>query len=76
VTVDASTEAGALIVSIGDDGIGMPPQGGTTGLGSKIIRSLTAQLAASLHVESGAAGTTVTIRLALMPEEPVRLVAS
>jgi two-component sensor histidine kinase/PAS domain-containing protein len=76
VTVDASTEAGALIVSIGDDGIGMSPQSGTTGLGSKIIRSLTAQLAASLHVESGAAGTTVTIRLALMPEEPVRLVAS
>ncbi len=73
VTVDASIAAGALVVRVGDNGVGMPAQSGASGLGSKIIRSLTAQLAASLHVESSAgAGTVVTIRLPLAPDQPAR----
>jgi len=75
VTVDAGIAAGTLTVRIGDNGVGMAAQGGGSGLGSKIIRSLTAQLAASLQVESGVgSGTTVTIRLPLAPEPARRVV--
>jgi len=73
VTVDASIAAGELAVRIADDGIGMAAESDSSGLGSRIIRSLTAQLRASLQVESRlGAGTVVTIRLPAEAEEPAQ----
>jgi len=69
ITVDAMVEEGELTVSISDDGVGMAPRAGGGGLGSRIIRSLAAQLAARIDVESETgAGTVVKVRLALAPE--------
>jgi two-component sensor histidine kinase/PAS domain-containing protein len=68
VTVDGHIEEGELVVSVSDDGVGMKPQNGEPGLGSRIIRALAAQLAATIHVDSSAqTGTTVTIRLSYTP---------
>jgi len=73
VTVDASIAAGELAVRIADDGIGMAAESDSSGLGSRIIRSLTTQLRASLQVESRVgAGTVVTIRLPADAEEPAQ----
>jgi two-component sensor histidine kinase len=49
-----------------DDGVGMSAQAGRTGLGSRIIRTLTAQIGAGLKISgTPGGGTTVTLRLAL-----------
>jgi two-component sensor histidine kinase len=55
-----------LVVRVIDDGIGMAAPAGRTGLGSRIIRTLTAQINAALEVDSTpGVGTAVTLRLAL-----------
>ncbi len=70
VTVEAATIAGELVVRISDDGVGMPPRDGTAGLGSRIIRSFAARIAATVDVQSAPrAGTVVTLRLKLAAEE-------
>jgi two-component sensor histidine kinase/PAS domain-containing protein len=67
VTVDAVSEHPELIVRVSDDGVGMQPGAGAGGLGSNIIRSLSARLGATVRIESGAgAGTVVTLRLPLV----------
>ncbi len=71
ITVDAQADHAALIVRVSDDGVGIQPENDRAGLGSRIIRSLTTQLAATMHVNSTPqAGTTVTLRLALRQPEP------
>jgi two-component sensor histidine kinase len=71
VVVEAFTERAQLTVRVSDDGIGMQPTIRGTGLGSRIISSLAAQLSATIHVESTLhAGTVVTLRLPLLQEEP------
>ena len=70
VSVETMMEAPQLIVRIHDDGVGMQPQAGEAGLGSRIIRSLAAQLAATIEVESvPRRGTVVTLRLPLQRKE-------
>jgi two-component sensor histidine kinase len=55
-----------LVVRVVDDGVGMVAQAGRTGLGSHIIRTLTAQINAALEIDSTpGVGTAVTLRLAL-----------
>jgi two-component sensor histidine kinase/PAS domain-containing protein len=69
VSVEASAEPSALVVRVRDDGIGMAPQATPDGLGTRIIRSLVGQLAATMEVASTPqAGTTVTLRLPLKAE--------
>ncbi len=71
VTVDAMRDGADLIVRVGDDGVGMAVPSGRTGLGSRIIRSLSAQLAATVRVDSTlGVGTVVAIRLPLRQREP------
>ena len=73
VVVEAWTDQEALVVSISDDGVGLSSHRGEDGLGSRIIRSLATQIAATLHMETGPdGGTVVTLRLNLLPGEPVR----
>jgi two-component sensor histidine kinase len=73
VVVEALTEGAELLVRISDDGVGMQPRSERDGLGSRIVQSLAAQLAASIEVESTpAVGTIVRLRLPLAPETPVR----
>jgi PAS domain S-box-containing protein len=65
-TVDAWREEGTLVVRVTDDGVGMNSETGGGGLGSRIIRSLSAQLGAETHVDSTpGVGTVVTLRLPL-----------
>jgi len=76
VVVDAYIETSELIVRVGDDGIGMQPPSGELGLGSRIIRALAAQLAATIEIDSSLdAGTRVTIRLPLAPAQPAQMAA-
>jgi two-component sensor histidine kinase/PAS domain-containing protein len=67
----AFPETSYLVVRIRDDGVGMQPQAAEAGLGSRIIRSLAAQLAAKIEVDSApGAGTLVTLRLPLHQKQP------
>ena len=76
VVVDAYIESSELIVRVGDDGIGMQPPSGELGLGSRIIRALASQLAATIEIDSSLdAGTRVTIRLPLAPAQPAQMAA-
>jgi len=71
VVVEAFTERAQLTVRVSDDGVGMQPTIRGTGLGSRIISSLAAQLSATIDVESTPhAGTVVTLHLPLLQEEP------
>jgi two-component sensor histidine kinase/PAS domain-containing protein len=66
VRVEARQEGADLVVMVIDDGVGMTAQGGRTGLGSRIIRTLTEQIKARLQIDSTPdGGTTVTLRLAI-----------
>ncbi len=51
------------ILSVRDDGVGMPtnPADATPGLGTSIVEALAQQLHASVKVESGKGGTSVSI---------------
>jgi PAS domain S-box-containing protein len=70
VVVDAWTEQSQLVIRVRDDGVGMQPRAGGSGLGSQIIRSLTARLGAGIHIESNSQdGTAVTFRMPLEQEE-------
>jgi two-component sensor histidine kinase/PAS domain-containing protein len=70
VVVDALTEQTQLTVRVSDDGVGMQPTIRGSGLGSRIISGLAAQLSATIHVESNPeVGTVVTLRMPLMKEE-------
>jgi two-component sensor histidine kinase/PAS domain-containing protein len=69
VRVRAFAEGGDLVVKVIDDGVGMAALTEHTGLGSRIISSLTARIEAGLEIESApGAGATVTLRLALSDE--------
>jgi two-component sensor histidine kinase/PAS domain-containing protein len=73
VVVEAARHPAELMVRVSDDGIGMKPRPDGEGLGSRIIRSLTARLGATIVVESRPqTGTTVTLRLPLEAETPRR----
>jgi two-component sensor histidine kinase len=75
VVVNAVQEESKLVVRVSDDGVGMPPAQRGGGLGSRIIRSLSAQLGATMQVESPPqGGTAVTFRLPLTQEQPPRRV--
>jgi len=64
VAVEAWTDPSQMIVRIRDDGVGMEQKSGRTVLGSKIIRSLIAQLDATIELDSAPnAGTKATSRL-------------
>jgi two-component sensor histidine kinase/PAS domain-containing protein len=66
VRVEARQDDEDLVVMVIDDGVGMSAQAGRTGLGSRIIRTLTAQIGAGLKISgTPGGGTTVTLRLAL-----------
>jgi len=66
VRVEARQDGNDLVVMVIDDGVGMAAGVGRTGLGSRIIRTLTAQINARLEIDSASGvGTTVTLRMAL-----------
>jgi two-component sensor histidine kinase/PAS domain-containing protein len=71
VVVNAMIERAQLMVRISDDGVGMAPAMRRSGLGSRIINALAAQLAATIQMESPLeGGTVVTLRLPLAPADP------
>jgi len=73
VTVDAWAEPRQLVVRVSDDGVGMQGATSGSGLGSSIIRSFAARLAASMDIASAPGeGTAVTLRLPLQDEETAR----
>ena len=63
IIVDYQSEGAAWTLSVGDNGIGMPDNHATTkaGLGTTIVSALATQLDASVTVETGDPGTTVSI---------------
>jgi len=66
VQVEARQDGEDLLVVVMDDGVGMTGQARRTGLGSRIIQTLTAQIKARLEIAgTPGGGTTVTLRLAL-----------
>jgi two-component sensor histidine kinase/PAS domain-containing protein len=66
VRVEARRDGEDLVVMVIDDGVGMAEPSVRTGLGSRIIQTLTAQIKARLAIDSTpGGGTTVTLRLAL-----------
>ncbi len=66
VRVEAHADGPDLVVKVIDDGMGMAAGIGQTGLGSRIIRTMTTQIDARLQIDSTPGqGTTVTVRLAL-----------
>jgi PAS domain S-box-containing protein len=70
VVVEAMRQQSHLLVRVSDDGAGMDVSTGGTGLGSRIIQSLAARLAATIRVDSTpGAGTVVTLRLPLWQTE-------
>ncbi len=78
VRVGLVQEGDDLLVRVSDDGVGMATQPEGTGLGSRIIRSLAAQVGAVVEVESFcSAGTTVILRVPLKRDavEPARVAA-
>jgi two-component sensor histidine kinase/PAS domain-containing protein len=73
VVVEAAREDAALLVRVRDDGVGLDPQAGRGGLGSRIIRSLAARIDATIDVESTPkVGTVVTLRMPLAPKDAAR----
>jgi two-component sensor histidine kinase/PAS domain-containing protein len=65
VRVDVRRDGADLVVRVIDDGAGMAEGVARAGLGSRIVRTLTAQINARLDIDSRpGAGTTVTLRLA------------
>jgi len=71
IVVESMTERAQLTVRISDNGVGMQPTSRRTGLGSRIVSGLAAQLSATIHVESTpGAGTVVTLRMSLVQEGP------
>jgi len=76
VRVGLVQEGDDLLVRISDDGVGMAPQPESSGLGSRIIRSLAAQVGAAVEVDSSSAtGTVVILRVPLQRDavEPARV---
>jgi PAS domain S-box-containing protein len=70
VVVEAMRQQSHLLVRVSDDGAGMDLTAGGGGLGSRIIQSLAARLAATLRVDSSpGTGTVVTLRLPLWQAE-------
>jgi two-component sensor histidine kinase len=66
VRVEARQDEEDLLIKVIDDGVGMAAPAIRSGLGSRIIRTLTAQIKARLDIDSTpGVGTTVTLRLAL-----------
>jgi two-component sensor histidine kinase len=77
VTVEAMTEASVLAVRVTDNGIGLQAKTTGKGLGSRIIRAFTAQISASMQVETTPqTGTAVTLRLPIVPTDPTWRAAS
>jgi two-component sensor histidine kinase/PAS domain-containing protein len=73
VVVEAMIEQGQLTVRVSDDGVGMQSTVHGTGLGSRIIRALAAQLSATIHVDSPPeAGTVVTLRMQIIQAETAK----
>jgi two-component sensor histidine kinase/PAS domain-containing protein len=77
VRVGLVQEGDDLLVRVSDDGVGMVAQPEGSGLGSRIIRSLAAQVGAVVEVESSSAGTVVVLRVPLQRDaaEPARVAA-
>ncbi|MFC1458093.1 sensor histidine kinase [Microvirga arabica] len=72
ITVDFSRESDTFRVAVADDGVGLPPEsrpGPSSGLGTRLIRSMVAQLGGTINVEpnGNGAGTVITVRF---PREP------
>jgi anti-sigma regulatory factor (Ser/Thr protein kinase) len=63
VSITATSEDGALVIVVADDGAGMRASLHTRGLGIGI--ALAIRLADDLRIESGATGTTVSATFAL-----------
>lgn len=63
ILVTYGSDAQGWILSVCDDGVGMPdsPANTTPGLGTSIIEALAHQLDAAVKVETGKGGTTVSI---------------
>jgi two-component sensor histidine kinase/PAS domain-containing protein len=71
VRVEAHLDGQDLVVKVIDDGVGMAAGIGQTGLGSRIIRALTAQISARLDIDSAPdRGTTVTVHLPISGADP------
>jgi two-component sensor histidine kinase len=63
ITVDCEFRGPNWVLSVGDDGVGMPidPAHIRTGLGTSIVQALAKQLSAVVEVEPGRPGTLVAI---------------
>jgi two-component sensor histidine kinase len=63
ITVDAIAVGGMLVVNVADQGVGTAGDAGDSGLGSKVIRSLSKQIGAEVTLRSKPdEGTMVTVK--------------
>jgi two-component sensor histidine kinase len=79
IEIDYRTRGPNWTLSVGDDGIGMPPdiQAAKPGLGTSIVDALAGQLEARVQVGNAAPGTTIEIvhsGLAIVREAPAEAV--
>jgi Signal transduction histidine kinase len=67
ISVAIRTEKGDIVVSVADDGVGLPPDAGAaTGIGMHLLRALAAQLGGSVVFGRDAEGGTIlTLRFPL-----------
>jgi PAS domain S-box-containing protein len=70
IRAGVATEGDRLLLTVVDQGVGLPPGGVTrAGLGSSIVRSLAAQIGVEMEQSSApGAGTRVTLRVPLLAE--------
>jgi two-component sensor histidine kinase len=77
VVVEAVAERATLVLRVSDDGVGIKPEAGGSGLGSSLIRSLAARLGATMQVQSTQQdGTVVTLRMPLVEAAAVAAAAA
>jgi two-component sensor histidine kinase len=63
IRVSLTRRGGGVDLIVADDGVGMPANR-ATGIGTIIVEALAAQIEAAVSVETGTAGTTVTVSTA------------
>jgi two-component sensor histidine kinase len=67
IVVKYDSEGPSWVLSVADDGVGMPKDSSKPGLGTSIVQALAKQLGATISVASDSTGTNVSVEHAHIP---------